>query len=126
MQFTLALTTLIAAVSAAPVNDAALGNSLAGMTWREAQQQKCGGNQEIACCNQKNSGNDNGLLNGILGEGLLGQCSKLDLAIIGIQDILNSGQCKGGSVACCQSSGNSDQNIGLINLNLCIPIGSIL
>ncbi|MGJ2371675.1 hydrophobin family protein, partial [Salmonella enterica subsp. enterica serovar Paratyphi A] len=130
MQFTLALATLIAAVSAAPGNDRAVTRNLSGMTYGEVKQY-CGANQEISCCNQKKTASDNGLLNGVLSQGLVGQCSKLNVAAAaGLTDNLNLDQnhCKGGSVACCQSADKSaDQTVGLINLALpCIAIGSLL
>ncbi|KAL4917979.1 hypothetical protein BDW62DRAFT_210890 [Aspergillus aurantiobrunneus] len=101
---------------------------------------KCGDQAQLSCCNKAvyagdTTEVDEGLLAGALsnllgagsgseGLGLFEQCSKLNIPIIGITDILNQ-QCKQ-NIACCQDS-PSDASESLIGVGLpCIALGSIL
>ncbi|KAL4753771.1 fungal hydrophobin-domain-containing protein [Aspergillus terricola var. indicus] len=101
---------------------------------------KCGDQAQLSCCNKATYAGDttevqDGLLAGALsnligagsgadGLGLFDQCSKLDLSIIAIQDLVNQ-QCKQ-NIACCQNSPSSADG-DLIGVGLpCIALGSIL
>ncbi|KAL4922373.1 hypothetical protein BDW62DRAFT_197053 [Aspergillus aurantiobrunneus] len=101
---------------------------------------KCGDKAQLSCCNDVQYGGDSttvkegiaaGLLSDLLGSGSASEglgafsgCSKLDLSIIGIEDILNQ-QCKQ-NIACCANSG-SQANDNLAGVALpCIALGSIL
>ncbi len=72
-------------------------------------QESCGDHQTISCCNKSSGdGNSGGALSGLLDNGLLGECAKLDIALlIGVQDLLDD-NCNG-QVACCK-----DNNAGVI------------
>ncbi|KAL6239450.1 rodlet protein [Aspergillus navahoensis] len=101
---------------------------------------KCGDQAQLSCCNQVKYAGDTtevekGILAGALsnligagsgadGLGLFNQCSKLDIPIIAVNDILNQ-HCKQ-NIACCQNS-PSNANGNLIGVGLpCIALGSIL
>ncbi|KAL4902388.1 hypothetical protein BDW74DRAFT_169580 [Aspergillus multicolor] len=101
---------------------------------------KCGDQAELSCCNKAtyagdstavNSGILSGALSGLIGAGsgaeglgLFDECSKLDISVIGIQDLVNQ-QCKQ-NIACCQNSGSSADG-DLIGVALpCVALGSIL
>lgn len=78
---------LLATVAASPQPGSGLipRETLASMTVAEAQG-SCGAGQTISCCNKQKAGNQassgilSGLLNGLLENGLLGQCSSIDVA----------------------------------------------
>ncbi|KAL2833507.1 rodlet protein [Aspergillus pseudoustus] len=101
---------------------------------------KCGDQAQLSCCNKASYSGDttevaDGILAGALsnllgagsgaeGLGLFDECSKLDLSVLAIQDLINQ-QCKQ-NIACCQDSGSSADN-DLIGVSLpCIALGSIL
>lgn len=67
-------------------------------------QESCGDHQTISCCNKSSGdGNNGGALSGILDNGLLGECAKLDTALlIGVQDLLDD-NCNA-QVACCKDN----------------------
>lgn len=93
MRFIAPLTLLLATAAASPKPGHKLipRETLAGMTVAAAQG-TCGNDQKISCCNEVTGserdgapsgllgGLLNGLLGGLLGDGLLGQCSGLDLS----------------------------------------------
>lgn len=81
----LALLLATAAAAPKPGTNLISRDVLASMTVKEAQGE-CGAGQTISCCNKNeasgttaSSGVLSGLLNGVLKDGLLGQCSKLDV-----------------------------------------------
>lgn len=95
----------------------------------------CGSDLDLSCCNEVDQSGDAvnyaegllaGLLTGGLEEGALGlfdSCSKLNIPIIGIADLLDN-QCKQ-TPACCQHSGMEQD--GLLNVGLpCVALGGIL
>ena len=82
----LALFLAAAAAAPSPGSNLIPRDRLATMTVQEAQGE-CGAGQTISCCtkNEKSADSSNngllsGIANGILKDGLLGQCSKLDVA----------------------------------------------
>ena len=45
-------------------------------------QESCGDQQTVSCCNKRSGdGNNGGALSGLLDNGLLGECAKLDVAL---------------------------------------------
>lgn len=92
MRFFLAITALVAAVTAAPSADVAAVNQMAAMTLAEADA-SCGNGASLYCCDKSKQGGDTGspgqaggvgLLGAIVGvngllQGLLGQCSKINI-----------------------------------------------
>ncbi|KAL4908893.1 hypothetical protein BDW74DRAFT_174123 [Aspergillus multicolor] len=101
---------------------------------------KCGDQAQLSCCNDVTYGGDttvvqdgiaSGLLSGLLGagsaaEGLgaFNECSKIDVSVIGVQDILNQ-QCKQNIACCAASPGSADGD--LVGATLpCVALGSIL
>ena len=104
----------------------------------EQAQNTCG-KAQVSCCNKKiesgdskesNSGILSGILNDLLGgnngEGiaLFDQCSKLDIPILALADLLND-KCKN-NVACCDAT-NAEAENGLVNVALpCIQIQDLL
>ncbi|KAL2822770.1 hypothetical protein BDW59DRAFT_163582 [Aspergillus cavernicola] len=109
------------------------------MTVKEGST-KCGDQAQLSCCNKAKYGGDStvvskgiasGLLSNLLGAGSAAEglgaftgCSKLDLPIFGIQDILNQ-QCKQ-SIACCAGSGSSaDKDVVGVALP-CLALGALL
>lgn len=82
----LALLLVTAAAAPKPGANLISRDVLASMTVEQAQG-ACGAGQSISCCNKSegtansaSSGLLSGLLNGVLKDGVLGQCSKLDVA----------------------------------------------
>ncbi|KAL5001784.1 hypothetical protein BDV10DRAFT_181949 [Aspergillus recurvatus] len=101
---------------------------------------KCGDKAQLSCCNSVKYGGDTtvvaegvaaGLLSDLLGagsaaEGLgaFNECSKLEIPIVGVEDILNQ-ECKQ-NIACCAKSGGSADG-DLIGATIpCVALGSIL
>ncbi|KAJ4153843.1 hypothetical protein LMH87_010313 [Akanthomyces muscarius] len=148
MHFTLAVTTLVAAVTAAPGANVTVASKMATMSVADADEQ-CGSNYQIYCCNEL-AGKDKkpqdmtsamapgqtpkpGLLDGLLGavvgpdgllSHLLGQCSRIDVAVPGAADTLSS-QCRA-RAACCRDTPSVAYG-GLINVALpCIALDSIV
>ncbi|KAL2822097.1 hypothetical protein BJX63DRAFT_427442 [Aspergillus granulosus] len=101
---------------------------------------KCGDQAQLSCCNDVRYGGDTtvvaegvaaGLLSNLLGSGSAAQglgaftgCSKLPIAILGAQDILNQ-QCKQNIACCANSPGSADGNVVGATLP-CIALGSIV
>ncbi|OAA36067.1 hydrophobin [Metarhizium rileyi] len=71
---------------------------------------QCGNHQQLSCCNKGNSAGT--LLDGLLG----GNCSPLDLSIIGVGVPLSTA-CSN-QVACCTGDQNGLLNLACTNLNL--------
>ncbi|KAL4993736.1 rodlet protein [Aspergillus recurvatus] len=101
---------------------------------------KCGDQAQLSCCNKvKYAGDTTEVEDGILagafsnligagssadGLGLFDQCSKFELPIIGVQDLVNE-KCKQ-NIACCQNSPSSADG-DLVGIGLpCVALGSIL
>ncbi|ATY63719.1 Hydrophobin [Cordyceps militaris CM01] len=137
MRFFLAITALVAAVTAAPSADVAAVNQMAAMTLAEADA-SCGNGASLYCCDKSKQGGDTGspgqaggvgLLGAIVGvngllQGLLGQCSKININAIGAAGVLNQ-ECTA-RAACCQNT-PSVAHHGLVNIALpCIPINSLV
>ncbi|OAR02720.1 hypothetical protein LLEC1_03345 [Akanthomyces lecanii] len=159
MRFALAVTTLVAAVTAAPGADVTVANKMATMSVGDATEQ-CGSDYQIYCCNElddkdkqpqdmlgKPPGGPDGpggpmppgqspkpnLLGGLLGvvlgpdgivSHLLGQCTRIDVAIIGAADTLSS-QCRA-RAACCRNTPSVAYG-GLVNVALpCIALDSLV
>ncbi|KAL3433212.1 fungal hydrophobin [Aspergillus tetrazonus] len=97
---------------------------------------KCGDQAQLSCCNKAEYAGDttkvtSGPLSGLLGSGsgaeglgLFSQCSKLDVALLLAEDILNQ-QCKQNIVCCANDEHSADND--LIGVSLpCIALGSLL
>ncbi|KAL4911350.1 hypothetical protein BDW74DRAFT_164873 [Aspergillus multicolor] len=110
-----------------------------GMTVKQASD-KCGDQAQLSCCNKATYAGDttnvnDGLLAGLLsnllgagsgaeGLGLFEECSKVDVPIIAVNDILNK-KCEQ-NIACCQDT-DSDASGDLIGVALpCIALGALL
>ena len=81
---------------------------------RQEMDNPCGPNESVSCClAESGNGNNGGALSGLLGGGLLGECTKLDVALpIGVRDLLDDDNCNG-QLACC-----TDDNNGVIRFAL--------
>ncbi|KAJ0413202.1 hypothetical protein BJY00DRAFT_67824 [Aspergillus carlsbadensis] len=143
----------VAAMPSTPtVNGNGVGNGIANkgnsnvrfpvpdnVTVKQASD-KCGDQAQLSCCNKAiyagdTTDVDEGLLAGALssllgsgsaaeGLGLFDQCSKLDIPIIAVNDILNK-KCQQ-NIACCQNS-PSDASGDLIGIALpCIAFGALV
>ncbi|KAL4860805.1 hypothetical protein BDV12DRAFT_204673 [Aspergillus spectabilis] len=143
----------VAAMPSTPtVNGKGVGNGIANkgnsnvrfpvpddVTVKQASD-KCGDQAQLSCCNKAiyagdTTDVDEGMLAGALsnllgagsaaeGLGLFDQCSKLDIPIIAVNDILNK-KCQQ-NIACCQNTG-SDASGNLIGVGLpCIAFGALL
>ncbi|RKL20889.1 hypothetical protein BFJ72_g14990 [Fusarium proliferatum] len=86
--------------------------------------QACDNNMEIHCCNEKKE-EDNHLFPSLSGLKLFGQCSKINLDVMGGgTDLLNK-QCQS-NAACCHGS-TSNASGGLINIALpCVALSSLI
>ncbi|OKL64708.1 Rodlet protein [Talaromyces atroroseus] len=151
MQFTTALLALAATavalpnVGPSPHKGSAVGAQNAfwpvtdGVTVEQAKA-ACGNDNQIACCDDTTFTGDQvevesgplagalkdllGGKNGAKGLGLFDKCSKLNIDVIGISDLINS-QCKQ-NIACCQGD-SADSSGDLIGLNVpCVALGSLL
>ena len=68
-------------VSAMPSPHSHHGRPHGDITVAQAQE-SCGEQQAVSCCNKTSGdGNNGGALSGLLDNGLLGECSKLDIAL---------------------------------------------
>ncbi|KAJ0414923.1 hypothetical protein BJY00DRAFT_327355 [Aspergillus carlsbadensis] len=119
---------LFSAVQALPCNeaDAPKFTVPSSMTVQQGSS-KCGTQAQLSCCNKVKYGGDTTAIGGALtnllgagsaaeGLGIFTECSKLDIPVIGVEDILNQ-QCKQ-NIACCDKSGGGSLP--------CIALGSIL
>ncbi|ODM14331.1 hypothetical protein SI65_10255 [Aspergillus cristatus] len=108
------------------------------LTFEQAQN-TCG-KAQVSCCNkqiqsgdsfEKNEGVLNGVLKGLLGDrgsqglALFDQCSKLDIPIIGLTDLLGNDKCNQ-NIACCDAT-NAEAEGGLVNVALpCVQLQDLI
>ncbi|OAA52831.1 class I hydrophobin [Beauveria brongniartii RCEF 3172] len=135
MRFALAITTLIAAVTAAPSGHHG-EKDLHKMTLGQAGD-RCGADQSIYCCNEKTTKIEHsspetglgGLLGATIGADgllshLLGTCTKIPVNVLAIGNLLQS-ECTN-RAACCHNTPSVAYG-GLVNLALpCVAIGSLI
>lgn len=71
MRFVISVAVLVVSALASPSGDITVAQA----------QESCGDHQTVSCCNKSSGdGNNGGALSGLLDNGLLGECAKLDIA----------------------------------------------
>ncbi|KAM3443367.1 hypothetical protein MY4824_000670 [Beauveria thailandica] len=107
-QWTLILAVTTATILASPQRRGDGGNFIQQTLGDAAAQ--CGNHQQISCCSKGNSAGT--LLDGLLG----GNCSPIDLSVIGAAITVSISTACSTQVACCTGDQNASKNLGKIEL----------